>query len=124
MKRRSPALARGWQRQSVELRQPYAIRFHPAVRADLEEIAEGIAVRAGREVAERKLGEIAEVIRTLAHTPHKGSIRDAIAPGLRAIPAPRRGVVAFTVDDVSNCVTVQAVVYGGADWTGRVARRR
>lgn len=81
-------------------------------------------MRAGREAAERKLGEIAEAIGTLAHTPHKGSIRDAIAPGLRAIPAARRGVAAFTVDDASGCVTVQAVVYGGADGTGRVVARR
>lgn len=124
MKRRSPARARGWRRRSVDLRPPYTIRFHPAVRADLEAIAEGVAALAGREVAERKLGEIAEVIRTLAHTPHKGSIRDAIAPGLRAIPAAGRGVVAFTVDDASSCITVQVVVYGGADWTGRVSRRR
>lgn len=93
------------------------------MRADLEAIAVGIAARAGREVAERKLSEIAEVIKALANTPHKGSIRDAIAPGLRAIPAARRGVVAFTVDDVSDCVTVQAIVYGGTDWTDRVARR-
>lgn len=121
---RSPAPARGWRGGSGDLRPPYAIRLHPAVRGDLEAIAEGIAARAGHETAERKLGEIAAAIRTLADTPHKGSIRDAIAPGLRAIPAGRRGVVAFTVDDDAGRVTVQAVVYGGADWAGRAARQR
>jgi plasmid stabilization system protein ParE len=124
LKARSPAPARDWRSGSGDLKQPYAIRFHPAVRDDLEAIAEGIAARAGHATAERKLVEIAAAIRTLADTPHKGSIRDTIAPGLRAIPAARRGVVAFTVDDASSCVTVQAIVYGGADWAGRAARRR
>ena len=77
----------------------YEIRFHPAVRADLEAIARLIARAAGRAAAERRLAEIEAAVRSLAVTPHKGTIRDAIAPRLRAIPAGRRGVVAFTVDD-------------------------
>jgi plasmid stabilization system protein ParE len=74
-------------------------------------------------VAERKLDAIAAVIRTLAHTPHKGTIRDDVAPGLRAIPAARRGVIAFTVDDAARRVLVLAVGYAGSDWVGRVGRR-
>jgi hypothetical protein len=63
------------------------------------------------------------VIRSLALTPHKGSIRDGIAPGLRAIPAAGRGVVAFTVDDAARCVLVKVVGYAGSDWIGQAARR-
>ena len=102
----------------------YAIWFHPAVRSDLEGIARLIAEFAGREVAERKLAEIEAAIRSLETTPHRGSLRDEVAPGLRAIPAGRRGVVAFVVDDAERRVLVYAVAYGGADWTQKAARRR
>ena len=55
--------------------------------------------------------------------PHKGSIRDEIAPGLRAIPAGRRAVIAFTVDDTAKEVFIRGVSYGGADWVGRSRSR-
>jgi toxin ParE1/3/4 len=102
----------------------YEIRFHPAVRADLEAIARLIARAAGRAAAERRLAEIEAAVRSLAVTPHKGTIRDAIAPRLRAIPAGRRGVVAFTVDDDARCVRVHAITWAGGDWIGRTLRRR
>ena len=74
-------------------------------------------------MAERKLDEIAAVVRALAHTPHKGSIRDEIAPGLRAIPAAGRGVVVFVVDDEARRVLVKAIGHAGSDWVGRVSVR-
>ena len=97
----------------------HRIRFHPLVRRDLEAIAQWIIDHAGIEAADRRLTEIEESIAGLAHIPHKGSIRDEIAPGMRAIPAGRKAVVAFTVDDAAREVLIQAVTYGGADWVGR-----
>jgi len=102
----------------------YTLRFHPKVRSDLETIARLIAEYAGRAAAERILAEIEAAVRTLADTPHRGSIRDDIAPGLRAIPAGRRAVVAFRVDDLGRQVLVYSITYGGADWIGRVSERR
>ena len=46
-----------------------------------------------------------------------------IAPGLRAIPAGRKSVVAFIVDDERREVLVLAVTTGGADEMGRVGQR-
>ena len=97
----------------------YRPRFHPLVGRDLDTIAHWIIDYAGAEVAHRKLMEIEQTITDLAHMPHKGSIRDDIAPGLRAIPAARKAVVAFMVDDTATEVLIQAVTYGGADWVGR-----
>ena len=77
----------------------YRIRFHPLVARDLDAIAQWINDYAGSEAAARKLAEIEAAIATLKATPHKGSLRDEIAPGLRAIPAGRKAVVAFVVDD-------------------------
>jgi len=52
-------------------------------------------------------------------TPRHGERRDEIAPGLRAIPAGRKAVVAFTVDAEAGEVDVPAVTHAGADWISR-----
>ena len=51
------------------------------------------------------------------------AVRDAIAPGLRAIPAAGRGVIVFMVDDAARLVLVKAIGYAGSDWVGRARRR-
>ncbi len=94
------------------------------MRDDLLRILRLVADHSGREAAERRLAEIEAAVRALADTPHKGSLRHEIAPGLRAIPAGRRAVVAFTADDASRTVLVHAISYGGADWISVIHRRR
>ena len=95
------------------------VRFHPLVARDLEAIAQWIIDYAGSEVAHRKLAEIEPEIASLARTPHKGSIRAEIAPGLRAIPAGRGAVIAFTGDDDAKEVLIHSVTYSGGDWASR-----
>jgi len=101
----------------------YRIRLHPFVSRDLDAIAHWILDYAGPDAAAHKLSEIEAVIATLKTTPHKGSRRDEIAPGLRAIPAGRKAVIAFVVDDDIAEVLVYAVTYGGADWAMRIRAR-
>lgn len=101
----------------------YRIRFHPLVARDLDAIVRWILDYAGPGIAARKLAEIEEAIATLRDTPHKGSIRDEIAPGLRAIPAGRKAVIAFVVDDEAAEVLIFAVTYGGANWVSRSKAR-
>ena len=101
----------------------YRIRFHPLVARDLDAIAHWIIDYVGPEAATRKLAEIEAAIATLKATPHKGSLRDEIAPGIRAIPAARKAVVAFVVDDDAREVLIYAVTYGGADWIKRTGAR-
>ena len=102
----------------------YRIRYHPLVARDLDAIVQWILDYAGPDSAARKLAEIEAAIATLKATPHKGSLRDEIAPGLRAIPAGRKAVIAFTVDDDVAEVLIYAVTYGGADWAMRSITRR
>ena len=98
----------------------YRIRLHALVARDLvDAIAHWIIDYAGPHAAARKLSEIEEAIATLKTTPHMGSLRDEIALGLRAIPAGRKAVVAFVVDDDEREVLIYAVNYGGADWIWR-----
>lgn len=101
----------------------YRKKFHPLVARDLDTIANAIINYAGAVVAERKLAEIEAAIATLRATPHKGSIRDEIVLGLRAIPAGRKAVIAFVVDDDAREVLIYAITYGGADWIARTSVR-
>jgi len=102
----------------------YRIRYHPLVARDLDAISQWILDNAGPDSAARKLAEIEAAIATLKATPHKGSLRTDIAPGLRTIPAGRKAVIAFTVDDDATEVLIYAVTYGGADWAMRSSTRR
>ena len=101
----------------------YRIRFHPAVADDLDAILRWIVDYAGPKAGVRKLAEIEAAISELKETPHKGSLRDEIAPGLRAIPAGRKAVIVFTVDDDTHEIFVHAVSYAGADWIARSRTR-
>ena len=97
----------------------YRVRFHPAVADDLASIAELITNYAGPEAAERRLSEIEAVVSSLAGTPFTGSIRSEIAPGLRAITAGRKAVIAFTVNEAAREVLVHVISYAGSDWIAR-----
>ena len=97
----------------------HRIRFHPAVADDLDAITSWLIDFAGPQSAARRLDEIEATIASLADLPHKGRRRDEIAPGLRAIPADRKAVISFTVDDDAQEVHIHAVNYAGADWMTR-----
>ena len=97
----------------------YRIRLHPLVARDLDAIAHLILDYPGPDAAARKLAEIEAAIATLEAMPHKGSLRREIAPGLRAIPAGRKAVIAFAVDDDVAEVLIHAATYGAADWAMR-----
>jgi plasmid stabilization system protein ParE len=101
----------------------YRIRFHPLVVRHLDVIARWMLDYAGPEIAARKLAEIEAEIATPRDTPHKGSHRPEIAPGLRAIPAGRKAVIAFAVGDDTAEVLIFAVTYGGVDRVSRSKAR-
>ena len=101
----------------------YRVRYHPAVSEDLRGIARSMLPHSGKRTTARIISELRDVARSLQETPHRGSLRDEIMPGLRAIPAGRSVVVVFTVDDEAREVFVHVVAYGGSDWTSRAPDR-
>lgn len=101
----------------------YRVRFHPEVSNDLLGIARSMLPHAGPEITGRIIADLRKAARSLADTPHRGTLRPEILPGLRAIPATRRGVIVFTVDDEAREVFVHVIAYGGADWVSRVPGR-
>ncbi len=102
----------------------YKIRFHPKVADDLQIIAEIVADYSGFSVAKNKLDEIQRAVFSLADTPKKGSIRSELGVAVRAIPAGRKGVVVFEVDDTTTTVFDLAITYGGADWISKFEDRQ
>nr|WP_240637778.1 type II toxin-antitoxin system RelE/ParE family toxin [Paracoccus aestuarii] len=80
---------------------------------DLEQIAGWIADYAGASAAAAKLAEIEAVILSLSEVSHKGDLRDEITPGRRAIPAGRKSVIVFKVEDGAREVLIYAVTHGG-----------
>ena len=96
---------------------------HSSVAEDLADIAWLIADYAGTEIALRTVDEIETVIQELREVPHKGSLRNEIAHGLRAIPAAGKGVACFMADDEHHVVRIMAIGYACSDWS-RVAQSR
>lgn len=101
----------------------YKIIRHPEVEQDLFDILDLIANYSGTSVALSKLKEIEKTINDLAVTPHIGSLRDEVAPDLRAIPTARKGVVCFIVDDAAFEVRIVAIAYAGREWSLQVNNR-
>lgn len=78
----------------------------------------------GAATTKRILRELRRAVLALGETPHRGTIRSEILPGLRVVGASLRGSIAFSVDDDRREVFVHIVSYGGFDWTARVGDRR
>jgi toxin ParE1/3/4 len=77
----------------------------------------------GVAASRRILQAFETVLAGLRDVPHKSSLRDDLAPGLRSIPAAGKGVVSFVVDDAAQMVTVVAITYAGQNWMGRLRER-
>ena len=101
----------------------YRVLFHPDVKHDLAAIVQIVTGYAGPRAAATRLSEIEAVVSGLADIPHKGSIRSDIARGLRAIPAGRKTVIAFSVDEKSKTVLVHAIGFAGSDWIASISSR-
>lgn len=102
----------------------YSLRFHPAVRQDLERIALWITDYAGVAAAKQIIHQIDVRLARLVGTPHIGTVRTDLADGVRVIPAARRGAIIFTVDDRSRVIFVHMVSYAGEDWARKFPQRR
>lgn len=66
--------------------------------------------------ARRRVERIRTFVRGLKNTPHRGTRRDDLRPGLRIVPFERHAAIAFEIDAESRTVTVLRVFYGGQDY--------
>lgn len=101
----------------------YRISYHPRARSDLKRIAVHLAQYTDARNAGVQLDRIQQVIRKLSDLPHKGTLRDEVLDGLRALPAGENAVVTFLVHEEARAVFILTVTYGGADWAAMVRNR-
>lgn len=101
----------------------YEIIQHQLVEGDLLDITDFISSYAGLDVGKSKVDEIVGFISKLTDFPKIGSVRNDLAPGLRAIPASEKAVVCFTVNDETRTVFILCISYAGSDWASRVRER-
>ena len=102
----------------------YKIRFHPKVATDLQVIADIIANHSGVTEATHKLVHIQDTAFRLADNPEKGSAQSEAGSAIRVIPAGRKGIIAFEIDENTTTVFVLAVAYGGTEWQSKIEGRR
>ena len=102
---------------------PYRVIRHPLVDRDIARIAAFLLeYTTARSVAD-KIATLDADVTALGKNPHRGTGRDEISPGLRAIPSAEKGVIAFEIDEATRAVRILSITWGGADWMRKVAGR-
>jgi toxin ParE1/3/4 len=76
----------------------FAIRLSPLAIDDIIALHRWTAREAGTEIADGYLGRIETRIAGLADFPHRGALRDDLAPGLRTLSFERSLLIAYRVD--------------------------
>jgi toxin ParE1/3/4 len=92
----------------------YSVAFAPEAQDQLAELYQFIAHANAPVVAERYVDAIITYCESLAVSPHRGTQRDDIRPGMRITHYKKSSIVAFTV--MGQQVTVLGVYYGGQDY--------
>ena len=96
---------------------------HPLVDRDIARIAAFLLEFTTPRPVARKIAALDADADALGENPYRGTRRDEISPGLRAIPSAGKGVIAFDVKEDTRTVRILSITWGGADWMGTVAER-
>ena len=101
----------------------YRVIRHSLVDRDIARIAAYLLdFTTPRSVAD-KIAALDSDVNALGENPYRGTRRNEILPGLRAIPSSEKGVIAFEVSEESRVVRVLSVTWGGANWMRKIAER-
>lgn len=92
----------------------YRIVFTPEARDQLDHLHSYIASAADAEIALRFADGILDHIARLSEFPERGTPRDDLRPGMRALAWRRRVTIAFVVEE--SDVVVIGIFYGGRDF--------
>ena len=101
----------------------YRVIRHPLVDRDIARIAALLLEYTTPRSVTDKIARIDSDTSALGRNPHRGSRRDDILPGLRAISSAGKGVIAFEIDEDARVVRILSVTWAGADWMSRVVGR-
>ena len=101
----------------------YRVIRHTLVNRDIARIAAFLLEYTTPGSVGDKIARLDSDASALGENPHRGTRRDDILPGLRAIPSAGQGVIAFHVDEEARVVRILSVTWAGAHWMGGVAGR-
>ena len=93
---------------------PYRIVFTPEARDQLDYLHSYISATADVETASKFANGVIDHIASLSEFPERGTPRDDLRPGLRALAWRRRVTIAFVVEEAE--VVVIGIFYGGRDF--------
>ena len=96
---------------------------HPLVARDISRIASFPLEHTTPRSLAAKIAQLDEDAASLAENPRRGTKRDEIMPGIRAIPSAGQGVIAFEVREEIRTVRILSITWGGFDWLRRVVAR-
>ncbi len=94
----------------------YQVRFAPEAADQVETLHPYISAAATPVIASGHLEAIVDHCEGLGTFPHRGVARDDLRPGLRTMAYRKRVILAFSVDDAMEQVTILGVFYGGQDY--------
>lgn len=101
----------------------YRVIQHPLVNRDIARIAaHRLEFTTPRSVADN-IAALDTDVDSLGENPHRGTRRDELSPGLRAIPSAGKGVIAFEISQEIRVVRILSIAWGGADWMTAIADR-
>ncbi|MBU6407784.1 MAG: type II toxin-antitoxin system RelE/ParE family toxin [Alphaproteobacteria bacterium] len=102
---------------------PYVVVFSPQAADDLAAIRDHLSQVAGPDFANAFVRRIIDHCEGFAQTPHRGSLRDEVRPGLRIVGWRRAITICFAVDDAARRVDIAGVFYRGRDVVGAMRER-
>jgi len=101
----------------------FRIVRHPLVARDISRIASFLLEHTTPRSVAAKIAALDSDVAALAENPRRGTRRDEVSPGLRAIPRAGNGMIAFEVREATRTVRILSIAWGGSDWLGRVPGR-
>ena len=87
----------------------YRVTRHPLVDRDIARIAAFLLEFTTLRSVADEIARLDSDASTLGENPHRGTRRDDILPGLRAIPSAEKGVIAFDVNEDTRVVRILSV---------------
>ena len=96
---------------------------HPFVDRDIARIARFLLNYTTPRSVAGKMAALDTDVHALGENPYRGTRRDEISPGLRAVPSAGKGVIAFEIKEDTRTVRILSITWDGSDWLGRIAKR-
>ena len=92
----------------------YRVVFSPEAEEQLVALYYYIADAASPEIAARYTEGIIDYCNGLQVSPHRGTLRNDIRPGIRVTNYKKRAMIAYAV--IADQVSILGVFYGGQDY--------